>query len=78
MLKTAWNQLTTGQKSAIIAVTAVDAGLRAWAGRDLAGRPAEQVAGPKWLWTLGLSVVNSVGVLPVIYLLRGRRRPTDA
>lgn len=74
MAKKKWNDLSDGQKAAIIAVTAVDAGLRVWAGRDLATREKGEVNGPKWLWAAGLSMVNSMGVLPVVYLLRGSKR----
>lgn len=78
MAKKNWNDLTTAQRGAVIGVTAVDAGLRLWAGSDLATRTPDEVRGPKWLWGLGLSVVNSMGVLPVVYLLAGRRTGESA
>ncbi|MFT3661332.1 MAG: hypothetical protein QM809_08000 [Gordonia sp. (in: high G+C Gram-positive bacteria)] len=74
MAKQKWNDLSGGQKGAIIAAAAVDAGLRVWAGRDLATRPKDEVNGPKWLWGTGLSLVNSMGLLPGLYLVFGRRR----
>ncbi len=74
MAKKKWNDLTSTQRGAIIGAAAVDAGMRLWAGRDLATRAKDEVRGPKWLWGLGLSLVNSMGVLPAIYLLAGRRR----
>lgn len=73
MAKKKWNELTTRQKSLIIGGSALDAALRVWAGRDLASRRASEVNGPKWLWGVGLSAVNSAGILPVIYLVKGRR-----
>lgn len=73
MAKKKWNDLSGGQKGAIIAAASVDAGLRLWAGRDLATRTKDEVNGPKWLWGAALSLVNSMGVLPVVYLLKGRR-----
>ncbi|TWS19116.1 hypothetical protein FK529_11405 [Tsukamurella asaccharolytica] len=70
--KISWNDLSPRAKTAIVATSAVDAGLRAWALADLAGRDAAEVRGPKKLWALGLGVANSAGVLPAAYLLFGR------
>jgi hypothetical protein len=69
-----WQSLAPAQRTAIMAVGAVDIGLRIWALADLAGRPAAQVRGPKTIWAVGLSVVSSAGVLPATYLIVGRRR----
>ena len=77
MARKRWSDLSPKVKGAIIGLAAVDAALRTWALRDLAGRPKEEVNGPKFLWSGGLAVVNSVGILPLIYLVRGRRRKTD-
>lgn len=74
MARKRWKELSPGARAGIIAVAAVDAGLRAWAGADLASRSAEEVNGPKWLWATGLSVVNSAGIVPVVYLVAGRRK----
>jgi hypothetical protein len=41
---------------------------------DLARRPADEVRGPKRRWALAIVVSNSLGVVPLAYLLRGRRR----
>lgn len=78
MAKKKWNDLTSRQKQVIVATAAIDAGLRVWAGRDLSGRSRDEVNGPKWLWGLGLSTINSFGVVPVVYLLRGRRKAAVA
>lgn len=73
--KTKWKDMSGGAKAAVISVAAFDAGMRLWAGRDLAERKKDQVNGPKWLWGAGMSVISSMGVLPAIYLLVGRKRP---
>ena len=57
-----------------MAVTVLDAALRAWALLDLRNRPAEQVNGPKAVWGLAISVVSSAGLVPAAYLLLGRKR----
>lgn len=41
---------------------------------DLARRPADQVHGPKPVWALLITLVNSVGAVPVAYILLGRAR----
>ncbi|OBB79634.1 hypothetical protein [Mycolicibacterium peregrinum] len=73
MAKKRWNDLSPRAKTAVIAVAAVDAGLRAWALRDLAGREASRINGPKWLWGSALGVLSSSGVVPVVYLVAGRK-----
>ncbi|AKS35898.1 hypothetical protein [Mycolicibacterium goodii] len=72
-MKKRWNDLSPTAKAAVLGVAAVDAGLRAWALRDLADRNAGQVRGPKKLWSLALGLVTSGGVLPALYLVAGRR-----
>jgi hypothetical protein len=72
-VKKRWHDLSPTAKAAVIGVAAVDAGLRAWALRDLAGRETGQVRGPKKLWSVALGLVTSGGVLPALYLVIGRR-----
>jgi len=69
-----WESLAPAQRTALIVVAAADISLRIWALADLARRPAAQVRGPKAAWAVGLSVVSSAGVLPLTYLVGGRRR----
>lgn len=71
-----WSGLDPRARQAIIVVAAVEAGLKIAALIDLARRPAASVRGSKVRWATGIAVVNSVGVLPIAYLLRGRRRPS--
>lgn len=73
MARKRWNDLSPNAKVAVIAVAAVDAGLRAWALRDLAGRDASRINGPKWLWGSALGVLSTSGVVPVVYLVAGRK-----
>ncbi len=42
---------------------------------DLKRRPASQIRGPKWLWAAAVAVVSSAGILPISYLVFGRRQP---
>lgn len=73
MPKKRWNDLSPTAKTAVIVAAAADAGLRAWALRDLAGRDAGRINGPKWLWGSALGVLSTSGVLPVVYLVAGRK-----
>jgi len=69
-----WDELAPSRKRVLVVLGVVDAGLRAWALVDLRKRSAEEVNGPKAVWALALSVVNSAGVVPAAYLVVGRRR----
>ncbi len=69
-----WDELPASRKRLMITVGVIDAGLRAWALADLKNRPVDEVNGPKGVWALALTVVNSAGVLPAAYLVLGRRR----
>jgi hypothetical protein len=61
-------------RAVVVSLGVVDVGLRAWALRDLTRRPSNDVAGPKAVWAVGLVSVSSAGVLPLAYLIFGRRR----
>lgn len=66
-------QLSPRAKKIFTAAATVDTALKAVALADLAKRDASQVNGSKktWAWSLGL--VNSLGVLPLVYFLKGRK-----
>lgn len=69
--KKRWQDLTDGQRLAIVAAGSVELALTATALTDLARRPRERVRGPKALWAL-VSFVQPFG--PVAYLFCGRRK----
>jgi hypothetical protein len=69
-----WSELSprTGR---LIVVTGVGEGLLKVAALiDLARRPAAEVRGSKVWWALAVTLVNSVGVVPLVYFWYGRRR----
>ena len=66
-----WNDLTDGQKTAILVAGSVQVSLLLTALLDIYRRPAEEIRGSKWAWA-ALSFVNFVG--PISYLALGRRR----
>lgn len=65
-----WEDLSQGQRTAVVVGAAVELVLTAVALNDLARRPASQVRGPKALWAVGC-FVQPVG--PIAYLLVARR-----
>lgn len=65
-----WDDLTPGQKGALLTLASVQLSLAATAWADLATRPAERVNGPRWAWA-GVIAVNVVG--PIAYFAKGRR-----
>lgn len=74
MAKKRWSDLDPRTRKAILVAGAVDGALRAAALIDLKRRTAAEVRGSKRAWSAAITLVNSGGVLPVAYFLRGRRR----
>ena len=40
---------------------------------DLARRPASQIRGSKRRWASAIAVINSLGAVPILYFVLGRR-----
>lgn len=53
--------------------SAFEAGLKIAALVDLSQQPRAEIRGSKRGWAVALVLVNSGGVLPLVYLMRGRR-----
>jgi hypothetical protein len=73
MAREKWNQLSPRARRAIVVGGAIDGVLRIAALVDLARRPSTAVRGSKPAWVVAVSLVNSFGVLPLVYFVRGRR-----
>jgi hypothetical protein len=54
---------------------ALDGALKIAALADLARRPPAQVRGSKLRWASAITLVNSLGTIPVAYFVYGRRKP---
>jgi len=74
MARCSWNDLTPGTRKLVLIAGSVEGALKMAALVDLARRPAAEVRGPKWKWAVAIVVVNSMGVVPLAYFLRGRRK----
>jgi len=70
-----WSDLSEGTRKLIIAAAVADSILKGAALIDIKRRPADQIRGPKWLWVPVVTVVNSLGIVPISYFVFGRRRP---
>lgn len=76
MAKKRWQDLSPRTRQVIVAAAVVDGILKVAALVDLQRRPAEQVRGSKKAWAATLVLVNSAGVVPVAYFVKGRRGPS--
>jgi hypothetical protein len=76
MAKKRWQDLSPRTRQVIVAAVVVDGVLKVAALVDLKRRPAEQVRGSKKAWAATLVLVNSAGVVPVAYFVKGRRGPS--
>ncbi|TWP37601.1 DUF5652 family protein [Leekyejoonella antrihumi] len=74
MDKKRWSDLDPRVRQAVLLGGAFEAGLKIAALIDLAQRPSSDLRGRKPAWAGALALVNSGGVLPIVYLLRARRR----
>lgn len=68
-----WKALTPRTRRLVLMGAGGEGALKVAALVDLYRRPSEQVKGPKALWAVAITLVNSAGALPVAYFLRGRR-----
>ena len=73
MDKKRWSDLDPRVRQAILLGGAFEAGLKFASLIDLAQRPRADIRGSKAAWAVALALVNSGGVLPIVYMVRGRR-----
>ena len=73
MKRKKWSDLSPRTRRLIVVGGAVEGALKLAALIDLVRRPASAVRGSKPLWAFSVLVVNSLGALPIVYFLRGRR-----
>jgi hypothetical protein len=73
-----WNELSPRTRRLVVVVSAVEGVLKIAALIDLARRPASAVRGSKAVWAISVSVVSSLGALPVAYFLWGRRKAVSS
>jgi hypothetical protein len=67
-----WSDLTTKQKTPFVIRGVIQFALLAAALADIYRRPAEEIRGNKWLWSL-VALVNFMGIGPIAYFAFGRK-----
>lgn len=72
MAKVRWRDLSPRTRRVIVTAGAIEGALKAAALIDLRRRPAEQIRGSKRAWAAAIILVNSAGVVPASYFLKGR------
>jgi hypothetical protein len=70
-----WSDLSQRTRRLLITAAVAEGILKLAALVDLKRRPASQIRGPKWLWTVVVAVVSSAGIVPISYFVIGRRQP---
>jgi hypothetical protein len=70
---TRWQDLSPRTRNLIVTGAAFEGVLKVAALVDLARRPAAEVRGSKARWAAAIVLINSVGVVPILYFRRGRR-----
>lgn len=71
--KKRWSDLNPRVRQAVLLGGAFEAGLKIAALIDLSHRSRGDIRGSKTAWALALALVSSGGVVPIVYMLRGRR-----
>jgi hypothetical protein len=71
-----WDELGLRTRRLILIASAVEAVLKMLALIDLARRPASEVRGSRAGWVVAVSLINSLGAVPIAYFLSGRRKLT--
>lgn len=71
-----WDDLDPRIRRLIVVGGAIDGVLRLAALVDLARRPPNEVRGSKSKWAAAVTLINSLGVVPIAYFAWGRRKPT--
>lgn len=68
-----WSELSERTRRFIIVAGSLEGVLKIAALLDLRRRPVEQVRGSKKAWAAAIIAINSLGLVPIGYFLKGRR-----
>ena len=69
-----WNDLDPRTHRFIVVASVVEGVLKFAALIDLARRPSSEVRGSKASWAAAVSLINSLGAVPIAYFVWGRRK----
>jgi hypothetical protein len=68
-----WADLSPQARRIIVIAGSVEGALKAAALVDLARRPADELVGSKMRWAFAITLVNSAGLVPILYFRYGRQ-----
>jgi hypothetical protein len=69
-----WHDLSPRARRLIVLAGAIEGVLKIAALIDLARRPASEIRGSKARWAAAVTLVNSLGAVPIAYFAWGRRK----
>jgi hypothetical protein len=69
-----WNDLAPRTRRLIVVASVIEGVLKVAALVDLARRPASEVRGSKARWAVAVTLINSLGAMPIAYFAVGRRK----
>jgi hypothetical protein len=70
--KKKWSELNPATRRFLVVGGAVEGLLKIAALTDLLRRPSSEIRGSKPRWAAAIVFVNSLGVVPIAYFVRGR------
>jgi len=76
MARRKWEDLDPRTRRLIVVAGAIDGVLRLAALVDLARRPSNGVRGSKSKWAVAVTLINSLGAVPIAYFVWGRKPAT--
>ena len=68
-----WENLDPLTRRLIVVACAIEGALKIAASIDLLRRPSNEVRGSKARWAAAVTLINSLGAVPVAYFVWGRR-----
>ena len=71
-----WNDLEPRTRRLIVVAGAIEGALKIAALIDLARRSSNEVRGSRARWAAAVSLINSLGAVPIAYFVWGRRHRT--
>ena len=69
-----WSSLSPRARRLIVGAATIEGALKIAALIDLVRRPSAELRGSKARWVLAVSLINSLGAVPIAYFAWGRRR----
>lgn len=73
MSRRRWAELDERVRRVLVVGAVAEGLLKVAALIDIARRPAAEIRGSKLRWAAAVLLINSAGIVPVVYFRRGRR-----